>query len=50
MKNSLSIILPSKNESDSLQLLLPELTSLYKEAEIIIVNDGSNDDTLSIWQ
>ena len=48
MNKSLSIILPAKNESASLKILLPELTSLYADAEIIIVNDGSDDDTLSI--
>jgi glycosyltransferase involved in cell wall biosynthesis len=48
MKHSLSIILPAKNESASLQLLLPELTSLYQEAEIIVVNDGSDDETSDI--
>lgn len=47
MKHSLSIILPAKNESASLQILLPELTALYEDAEIIIVNDGSDDDTLT---
>jgi glycosyltransferase involved in cell wall biosynthesis len=48
MKDSLSIILPAKNESVSLRKLLPELTDLYKEAEIIIVNDGSDDETSDI--
>lgn len=48
MKDSLSIILPAKNESASLSKLLPELTDLYKEAEIIIVNDGSDDGTLDV--
>jgi glycosyltransferase involved in cell wall biosynthesis len=48
MKKSLSIILPAKNESASLKILLPELTSLYEDAEIIVVNDGSDDDTLNI--
>lgn len=45
MKNNLSIILPAKNESASLKLLLPELSSLYSNAEIIVVNDGSTDET-----
>jgi len=48
MKDSLSIILPAKNESESLQKLLPKLTNLYKDAEIIIVNDGSDDETLNV--
>tara|TARA_R110002072_G_scaffold55372_1_gene144379 strand:- start:2234 stop:3103 length:870 start_codon:yes stop_codon:yes gene_type:complete len=46
MNNNLSIILPAKNESASLRKLLPKLISTYADAEIIIVNDGSEDDTL----
>lgn len=46
MKNKLSIILPAKNEASSLKELLPKLVSLYGEAEIIVINDGSDDNTL----
>jgi len=46
--NSLSIILPAKNESEGLEKLLPEISMLYPDAEIIIVNDGSSDDTPAI--
>lgn len=48
MQNNISIILPAKNEASSLQKLLPELTALYKNAEIIIVNDGSTDNTIDV--
>jgi glycosyltransferase involved in cell wall biosynthesis len=48
MKNNLSIILPAKNESASLRKLLPELIAAYGDAEIIIINDGSEDDTLDV--
>ncbi len=45
----ISIILPAKNESISLQNLLPRLVDAFSDrAEIIIVNDGSEDDTLEI--
>lgn len=50
MNNSVSIILPAKNESASLQKLLPEIISMHKEAEIIVVNDGSVDDTLEVCE
>lgn len=44
----LSIILPSKNEAVSLATLLPELKRQAPDAEIIVVNDGSTDDTVSV--
>ena len=44
----LSIVIPAKNEGKSLQKLIPELTALFPGSEIIVVNDGSKDDTSSI--
>jgi len=46
----LTIILPAKNESRSLQALLPVLKQQFPDAEIIVVDDGSNDDTVGICQ
>lgn len=52
MKNedvkNLSVILPARNEAEGLRLLLPRLLSLLPDAEIIVVNDGSTDDTAAI--
>ena len=44
----LSIILPCLNEARSLETLIPRLTQTYPDAEIIIVDDGSNDDSAEI--
>jgi len=41
----LSIIIPAKNESHGLAKLLPELRKYHPEFEIIVVDDGSDDDT-----
>jgi glycosyltransferase involved in cell wall biosynthesis len=41
----LSIILPAKNEAQSLAILLPALKLEFPNAEVIVVNDGSSDDT-----
>jgi len=41
----LSIVIPAKNEELGLQALLPDLRQQYPEAEIIVVNDGSTDNT-----
>jgi glycosyltransferase involved in cell wall biosynthesis len=46
--NRLSIILPAKNEAPALAALLPRLRAAQVEAEIIVVDDGSTDDTRSI--
>lgn len=44
----ISIILPARNESASLDLLLPRLRKEVPDAEIIVVNDGSTDGTEAI--
>ncbi|RDJ00680.1 glycosyltransferase family 2 protein [Dyella solisilvae] len=44
----LSIILPAKNEGAALKDLLPRLRQAQPTAEIIVVNDGSTDDTREI--
>ena len=46
--NRLSIILPAKNEAPALSALLPLLRAAHPDAEIIVVDDGSADDTRSI--
>jgi glycosyltransferase involved in cell wall biosynthesis len=49
MTSKLSIILPAKNEADGLSLILPNLLKNYHhKAEIIVVDDGSNDQTAMI--
>lgn len=48
MSKSISIIIPSKNEASGLTNLLPKLNELYPAAEIILVDDGSTDETLSL--
>ncbi len=45
---TVSIILPARNESASLSLLLPEIRKHCSDAEIIVINDGSTDDTESV--
>ena len=44
----LSIILPAKNEAQALADLLPRLRDVQSEAEIIVVDDGSTDDTRGV--
>lgn len=41
----LSILLPARNEAISLATLLPKLRACQPEAEIIVVDDGSTDET-----
>lgn len=44
--HDLSIIIPAKNEAASLQNLLAQIRKLYAQAEIVVVDDGSNDATV----
>jgi glycosyltransferase involved in cell wall biosynthesis len=43
-----SIIIPARNEEQGLQALLPQLRELYPDAEVIVVNDGSTDNTQQV--
>lgn len=43
----ISIILPAKDEAASLSSLLPKIRSTLTEAEILVVDDGSSDQTTS---
>lgn len=47
---SVSIVLPARNEAQNLRRFLPELRALFPEAEIIVVNDGSTDDTPAVCE
>ena len=47
---TLSIVLPAKNEAHGLSETLPKLTQLFPKAEIIVVNDGSTDSTIKICE
>jgi glycosyltransferase involved in cell wall biosynthesis len=50
MANYISIILPARNESASLRGLLPKLVNSCDGAEIIVVDDGSDDDTCKVCE
>ena len=45
---AVSIILPAKNEADNLVRVLPALRAAQPDAEIIVVNDGSSDNTVAV--
>jgi glycosyltransferase involved in cell wall biosynthesis len=46
--HKVSIVIPARNEAASLRELLPRLLTLMAEAEIIVVDDGSSDDTAQV--
>ena len=45
---TLSIVLPAKNEAEGLRRTLPALRLAYPDAEIIVVDDGSTDETAAV--
>ena len=44
----ISVVLPAKNEAEGLRRTLPALRACLPEAEVIVVDDGSTDDTATV--
>jgi len=47
-KPKINVVIPAKNELAGLKIILPEICKLYPDHEIIVVDDGSDDDTEQI--
>ncbi len=47
-QRKLSIVLPARNEAENLSILLPKLRQTYEKAEILVIDDGSTDNTQEI--
>lgn len=48
--DALSIVIPARNEGVNLIKLLPALRQEFPAAEILVINDGSTDDTVSLCE
>jgi glycosyltransferase involved in cell wall biosynthesis len=44
-KKSVSVIIPVYNEAETVAEIIKEITGLYPEFEVIVINDGSTDET-----
>lgn len=44
----ISVVLPAKNEAEGLRKTLPRLLQYQPDAEIVVVDDGSTDDTVAV--
>jgi glycosyltransferase involved in cell wall biosynthesis len=44
----ISVVLPAKNEAEGLRRTLPALRACLPDAEVIVVDDGSTDDTAAV--
>ncbi len=47
---TVSVVIPAKNEQQGLSELLPQIKKISEIDEIIVVNDGSDDDTLAVCE
>ena len=48
MAVKVSVVLPAKNEAEGLRRTLPALRECLPDAEVIVVDDGSTDDTAAV--
>lgn len=46
-ESKLSIVMPARNESETIGMIVKRIVELHPDAEIIVVNDASTDDTAS---
>ncbi len=46
----ISIVIPAKNEGESLNDILPRIKTVLPEAEVVVVNDGSTDNSSKVCQ
>ena len=47
-KNNISIIIPVYNEADAIGDLVLQIRSIYPDFELIVINDGSSDDSAAV--
>lgn len=50
MATTVSIVLPSRNEARGLDLVLPRLREYYPDYEVVVVDDGSTDETAGLCE
>lgn len=44
----ISVVMPAKNEAEGLRKILPRLLQCHPDADIVVVDDGSSDDTAAV--
>jgi glycosyltransferase involved in cell wall biosynthesis len=49
-KLNVSVVIPAKNEARNLEKLLPRIKAELPDAEVLVISDGSEDDTATVAQ
>lgn len=48
--SKITVVIPARNEAEGLRVLLPRIQAQVKDAQILVIDDGSTDETRSVCE